>query len=360
MTVIGLPPVTYAYDAADRLTSVSRDTDTVTLAYDNLDRRTSVTLPNAVTKTYTWDAASQLLGLTYSGSGGPLTGLQYRYDAAGRPVQVSGTGARVTLPAPWSGATYDAANRLTGLGAQTFGYDAEGQLLNDGTSTYSWNARHQLTGIAGPTPAAFGYDALGRRTSRVVGGAGRGYLYDGDNVLQLRDAGAAPTTLLNGPGLDEVFGRSVGTDPTVTVLSDRLGSTIGLSDGAGVGTSYSYQPFGASTEAGAASPNDIEFTGRENDGNGLQFNRARYYSPVLQRFISEDPTGFAGSGVNLYAYAGNSPTVFTDPTGATAVPLQVGGLLGRLVGLRLPGAGQTEGRGNPPLAGHGANRASAG
>jgi len=47
--------------------------------------------------------------------------------------------------------------------------------------------------------------------------------------------------------------------------------------------------------------------------------RARYYSPTLQRFISEDPSGFRG-GINRYAYANNGPTNFRDPGGK-----QVGG-----------------------------------
>jgi uncharacterized protein RhaS with RHS repeats len=42
--------------------------------------------------------------------------------------------------------------------------------------------------------------------------------------------------------------------------------------------------------------------------------RSRYYSPAIGRFISRDPAGLAG-GINLYAYAGDSPTNFTDPTG---------------------------------------------
>jgi len=33
----------------------------------------------------------------------------------------------------------------------------------------------------------------------------------------------------------------------------------------------------------------------------LYYYRARYYNPTLQRFISEDPVGFAGGGPNLYA-----------------------------------------------------------
>lgn len=47
---------------------------------------------------------------------------------------------------------------------------------------------------------------------------------------------------------------------------------------------------------------------------GLFFNRARYYSPVFQRFVSEDPIGWRG-GTNLFAYVRNSPTNLTDPIG---------------------------------------------
>jgi hypothetical protein len=44
------------------------------------------------------------------------------------------------------------------------------------------------------------------------------------------------------------------------------------------------------------------------------YYRARYYNPALQRFISEDPLGFAG-GINLYGYAYNNPLSFRDPLG---------------------------------------------
>jgi uncharacterized protein RhaS with RHS repeats len=58
----------------------------------------------------------------------------------------------------------------------------------------------------------------------------------------------------------------------------------------------------------------------------LRYNRARYYSPSLGRFISEDPIGFAGGDVNLYAYVGNSPTNAIDPNGTN--PLVVGCVVG--------------------------------
>lgn len=62
------------------------------------------------------------------------------------------------------------------------------------------------------------------------------------------------------------------------------------------------------------SSNTFQYTGRENDGNGLYYYRARYYSPVLNRFISQDPIWFRG-GINSYTYVLDSPPNFTDPLG---------------------------------------------
>jgi RHS repeat-associated protein len=61
-----------------------------------------------------------------------------------------------------------------------------------------------------------------------------------------------------------------------------------------------------------------QFTGRENDGTGLYFYRARYYSPTFQRFIAQDPMDFTlAGGANLYAYVRNSPLNLIDKLGLT-------------------------------------------
>lgn len=59
--------------------------------------------------------------------------------------------------------------------------------------------------------------------------------------------------------------------------------------------------------------------GRENDGTGLYYYRARYYNPGRSRFVSEDPIGFVGGDVNVYTYASNVPLVYIDPLGLYTV-----------------------------------------
>jgi RHS repeat-associated protein len=76
---------------------------------------------------------------------------------------------------------------------------------------------------------------------------------------------------------------------------------------------YSYDPYGNMTISGSTA-NSYAYTGREFDGLGVDYYRARYYNPQYGRFLSEDPMGLA-AGPNLYQYANGSPTNFRDPNG---------------------------------------------
>ncbi|EJB8539053.1 RHS domain-containing protein [Acinetobacter baumannii] len=63
--------------------------------------------------------------------------------------------------------------------------------------------------------------------------------------------------------------------------------------------------------------NNIRFQGQYFDEEtGLHYNRYRYYSPYVGRFISKDPIGLSG-GDNLYAYAVNT-TGWVDPLGLSS------------------------------------------
>ena len=48
---------------------------------------------------------------------------------------------------------------------------------------------------------------------------------------------------------------------------------------------------------------------------GLYYDLARYYDPSVGRFISQDPSGYAGGSSNLYEFANNNPQTYVDPTG---------------------------------------------
>jgi len=153
------------------------------------------------------------------------------------------------------------------------------------------------------------------------GTAGTSFLYNGANAIH-ELSGSTTTANLIGGGIDKIFTRADATG-TFTPLQDALGSTIALVDANGNQTTqYSYDPFGNTTVFGATNANGFQYTGRENDGNGLYYYRRRYYSPLLHRFISQDPIGFRGGDLNLYAYVGNDPIDSNDPTGMCKV--QVG------------------------------------
>src|SRR2546427_10994849 len=49
----------------------------------------------------------------------------------------------------------------------------------------------------------------------------------------------------------------------------------------------------------------------------LRYYRARYYHPVLHRFLREDPLRFSSVSLNAYAYVDNRPLRATDPLGLT-------------------------------------------
>ncbi len=79
------------------------------------------------------------------------------------------------------------------------------------------------------------------------------------------------------------------------------------------------------------------FTGQERDAETtLDFFQARYYSAPQGRFTSPDP-GNAGANLgdpqswNVYAYVGNNPLTYTDPSGE-GIFGWIGGIAGGLFG----------------------------
>jgi RHS repeat-associated protein len=331
MTVAGQPQVSYGYDAADRLISVTQASSNVAMSYDDANRSTSVTLPDGIAQQYGYDNSNRLTGISYKLGASTLGDLNYDYDVAGQRNAVWGSYARTTLPTAQSSYTYDAANELTKIGNSRTTNDANGSLTNDTVTSYTWNNRGQLsasskTGLAG----SYAYDAFGRRRSETIGAQTTGFLYDGRNVVQELSGSTPTANLLVGLGLDQTYSRTDASGAK-SFLGDALGSTVALADNTGtVSTSYTYGPFGSATSSGVSSSNSFQYTGRENDTTGLNFLRARYYSPGLQRFLAEDPIGLGGGDANLYGYVSNRPLGLIDPLGLCGSGL--GGFISSLIG----------------------------
>jgi len=105
---------------------------------------------------------------------------------------------------------------------------------------------------------------------------------------------------------------------------DGLGSMTEVTDAAGaVQESYKYDPYGnpsifdslGSPLTTSAIGNRYMYTGREwDEESSIYYYRARMYDPAMGRFLQRDPVGYQDS-LNLYQYAGNSPTNAFDPMG---------------------------------------------
>lgn len=186
---------------------------------------------------------------------------------------------------------------------------------------HAGNTPQQTDSIAGPNgTAAFKYDALGRRTEKTLNGATTGYLYDGNQAIAELQGSTIGATYLTGLQVDEMLAR-YSTAGDKTYLTDALGSITAQADNTGAVTQrYSYSAYGETTGTPATAQTDsnpVQYTGRENDGTGLYYYRARYYDPQLKRFTQSDPIGLGG-GINTYAYVNGNPVSYYDPYGLWA------------------------------------------
>lgn len=350
-------------------------------AYDAADRVVSLTTPEGTSR-FTLDAADQLLSAS-------LTGESYAYDATGNR-----TG---------SGAVTAAGNRLLFDGVYRYAYDAEGNRTakyRDGDSSgtltagdtdvtaYGWDQRNRLVAVshvAGWTAAQatalagfaatgtglpgsdlelrYSYDFTDRRIRRSFdadGLAGVGQesvsyaaYAGGDRTLEIARGGVLVTDTATGRvigflgsmvqrnvygvGEDEILAVdrvSGGTTSTFWTLADRQGTVREIVSGSAADRGKfvehrQYDSYGklvsrtASPVAGspvtAGVGIDFGYAGRPlEERTGLSDNRARWYEPGTGRFVSEDPSGFKGGDANLFRYVGNDPLDRVDPSGLMA------------------------------------------
>jgi RHS repeat-associated protein len=264
--------------------------------------------PGALRIDYVYDPLNRLTGATHSSG----SSFGYAYNAIGnRTQETTGT---ISVDSQ-----YDDAGRLTKVGSVNYTWNANGNLLNDGLHAYTYdNANRLKTAIGGGVSASFTYNGLGERLSQTVNNATTTYTLDISGslsqVLQTNtqtylygDARIAQT----GAGGMEYF------------LPDAMGSVRQIVAANGVLLmNQSYTPYGKVLNGQSTTHSIYGFDGEQTDSTGLQYLRARYYSPATGSFISKDTwEGDALAPMSyvpwLFGYA--NPVMNVDPSGRIPV-----------------------------------------
>jgi len=352
----------YSYDALNRRTQISESGQMVaSYAYDSLSRITRRDLKNGTYSTYNYDSASQLLelinskstaevissfGYTYDSRGNRVTmttlqgTTQYTYDAISQLIGVTlpdsattsygldaaGNRTSVTDTSGTTGYTTNDHNQYTDVGGDTYTYDANGNMTSKTTSagitTYSYDFENRLVQVTTPTETVgYTYDPMGRRTSKNTYTGTTHFIHDGFQVILEKDGtNITQAVYTYGIGIDEVLVMERGGSEYF-YNQDGLGSVVDLTnDLEGVIDSYSYDAYGKPSNTSSVGNNSL-FTGREYEiETGLYFYRARFYDPKIGRFLNEDPIGL-NDGLNLYSYVKQNPINRVDPTGKVGILL---------------------------------------
>ena len=334
--------------------------------YDALNRIRHIRYGNGVETAYTYDGDGNVRTLETRAGKTVLLSFAYRYDGNGN--RTAKTGTQATLGGIISGSNvldisyaydvrgqlleerrngasvcyaYDKAeNRIRKTDAQgeirylynaknqliteespadrnQFSYDRQGGIIEEknlaGIRLFSYNNRHQQTRVETETGNVQEnrYDAEGLRFELLENGRRTSFVYHDGELLHEEGREEQGTSYHLGAGM-EAFRR--GQELSYYHRDEQL-STVFVTDGhRNVQNSYQYDAFGMSLGTTEKLNNRIRYTGQQyDDVTGQYYLRARYYNPVAGRFMQEDV--YQGDGLNLYAYCGNNPVVYDDPSG---------------------------------------------
>ena len=270
---------------------------------------------------YEYDGMGRLEGETVTGNGQEET-TSYEYDASGNRTEARTEQGTVQNE-------YDGANRLTQAGGDAVSYDRDGNLTGHGGISYEYDARNRLTSVQTPEHTIrYEYDVNGRLISRDVDGNREELVWANDAIVA--KTGAETTYYHN--DMQAGVKASEDADGVQYYASGKRGDIIETTDGNGetiesmrydaAGQQEKDNPEeGSQEEAGQEEPQGFEpgYTGSFYDHEaGLVYLNARFYSPELGCFLSEDTVEGNEEELmtlNRYAYCKQDPVNYTDPSG---------------------------------------------
>ncbi len=123
-------------------------------------------------------------------------------------------------------------------------------------------------------------------------------------------------------------GRLIGSLTGITTLTpqffltDALGSVLATfsatAGSAAVLGNQVYGPYGNQRYTQGSMGTAKGYTGQYADATGLDYYNARYYDPIVGRFVSADTVQGNEQGMDPYAYVMGNPETMNDPTGKVA------------------------------------------
>ncbi|HEX5745664.1 MAG TPA: RHS repeat-associated core domain-containing protein [Archangium sp.] len=290
--------------------ATARDLFSYTCEYDAEARLRSCKDSAFGSRRFTYDSEGQILEVD---SENPGLRERFAYDLAGNRVR-------------WNEqrATFDSVNRLIQQGDTWCGYDARGNLVSLRSSAGEWiyryNFRNLLVEAHGPggQRVSYGYDALGRRIWKRTAAAEVRYVWAGETLIgEVERSGSRTITrdFLYIPGTYTPLAMRV-DGRIYSYHTDHRGVPIRLTNEVGsVVWAADYSAYGQASVLVERISNPLRLPGQYHDEEtGLQYNRFRYYSPLLGRYLTQDPTTYL-NGLHFYSYASNDPINSADPQG---------------------------------------------
>lgn len=323
LTYPGNKKVIYTYDELNRLKTVTIDwlSKSTTYYYDFAGRLDWADNFNSTYTLYSYDNANRLISLyNLTTDFSVIASYNFTLDESGNRTQIIKNEPLNPVRDLFStDYLYNPErNRLETAGTTSFVYDDQGQMDSKDSLTFGFDYEHRLVNITGTYNYDFEYDGHGNRLRAVRNGDETRYVYDaGGNLLAEADQfNIIKGYYIHGIGL---LATVTPEDEIYTYHFNAIGNTIAMTDeNQDIVNKYAYTSFGVLMDEDEEMPQPFKFIGQHGimtEQNVFYYMRARYYDPEVGRFISEDPIGFDGGDVNLYAYVGNNPVLMLDPWG---------------------------------------------